>query len=85
MQVYIHYLTISFINSIILRVAEGSSSYLGADGDAQKSALQVIINCVCGPQYKVGIFNRWLIYVEVYVKYNETRLREEAVPRGLFF
>ena len=50
-----------FINSIILRVAEGSSNYLGADGDAQKSALQVIINCVCGPQYKVGILIELLV------------------------
>nr|XP_002123152.1 DDB1- and CUL4-associated factor 1 isoform X2 [Ciona intestinalis] len=37
--------------SILLNVAEGES-YTGIEPEPQKSALAVIVNCVCGPQYK---------------------------------
>jgi len=39
----------------MLGVAEGDA-YLGSDPEAQKSALTVLINCVCGPQEKVSFF-----------------------------
>uniref|UniRef100_H2Z2G6 Uncharacterized protein n=1 Tax=Ciona savignyi TaxID=51511 RepID=H2Z2G6_CIOSA len=37
--------------SILLNVAEGET-YTGVEPEAQKSALAVLVNCVCGPLYK---------------------------------
>ncbi|CAK8675992.1 unnamed protein product [Clavelina lepadiformis] len=39
--------------SIVLGVAEGEA-YLGKEPEAQKSALSVVVNCVCGSEYKTA-------------------------------
>ncbi|XP_052603388.1 DDB1- and CUL4-associated factor 1-like isoform X1 [Peromyscus californicus insignis] len=53
-----HCSTVSTVGiSIILEVAEGE--YFIHDGEIQKSALQVIINCVCGPDNRISSIGKF--------------------------
>lgn len=49
-------------SSVFIGMAEGDTMQ---DPEVQKSALSVIINCVCGPLERVSSFSRKFDYVAV--------------------